>query len=231
VSYFLLRAQCRQCGSYISPRYVVVEFLTAFLFAFAYAVLSGRGECAGVIAVYLGLIGMFILSSFVDIELRIIPDSVTVGGILLAPVCSVLVPQLHRDPISVIGEELYRVPMGRGYMFSRDNLVGALAACLVGMAVGALATWLVGVFGKLIFRREAMGVGDVKFMAAVGGFLGWKPLLLIFFTAPLLGSVVGLIHLARTREHHIPYGPFLSIAAVVIMFWGDKIFTALGLPG
>jgi len=123
------------------------------------------------------------------------------------------------------------VPMGRGYMFSQDNLVGPLAACLVGMAVGALATWLVGVIGKLIFRREAMGVGDVKFMAAVGGFLGWQPLLLIFFTAPLLGSVAGLIHLARTREHHIPYGPFLSIAAVVAMLWGDKIFTALGLPG
>jgi leader peptidase (prepilin peptidase)/N-methyltransferase len=218
VSWFALGAQCRHCGSYISARYIIVEFLTAGLFALTYAVLSARGEPAGVLIVYLGLMGMFILSSFVDAELRIIPDSVTIGAMMLAPVCSVMVPALHNNR-----------RMGRTFLFSSDNVLGPLCACLVGMVIGALATWLAGAVGKLMFRREAMGIGDVKFMAALGGFLGWQPLLLTFFMAPLLGSVVGLIYMARTKDHHIPYGPFLSIAAAVTMLWGDRIFALLGV--
>ena len=62
VSWFVLGAQCRHCGSYISARYVIVEFLTACLFALTYAVLSARGEATGVIVVYLGLMGMFVLT-------------------------------------------------------------------------------------------------------------------------------------------------------------------------
>ena len=220
VSWFLLGAQCRRCGSYISARYVIVEFLTACLFSLAFAVLSRHGphgENIGVIIVYLGLISVFIVSSFVDLELRIIPDSLTIGSMLLAPVCSVLVPELHDYPA-----------MGRTYVFSQDSVLGPLCACLVGMAVGAFATWAAGVIGKLMFRREAMGIGDVKFMAALGGFLGWQPLLLTFFIAPMLGSVVGLIYMARTKDHHIAYGPFLSIAAAVAMLWGDRIFALLG---
>ena len=218
VSYFVLGAQCRHCGSNISARYVLVEFLTASMFALTYAVLSSRDESVPVLAIYLALMGILILASFIDLELRIIPNSVTIGGMLLAPVLSVLAPQLHD-----------REAMGRTYMFSQDNIMGPLAACLTGMVIGAAATWLAGVIGKLMFRREAMGFGDVKFMAALGGFLGWQPVLLIFFTAPLLGAVVGLIHLARTREHHIPYGPFLSIAAAVTMLWADKILALIGL--
>ncbi len=217
VSWFVLSAQCRHCGSYISARYIIVEFLTACLFALTYAVLSARGEPVGVIIVYLALMGMFVLSSFVDAELRIIPDSVTIGAMMFAPICSVLVPNLHRNP-----------PMGRTFLFSQDSVLGSLCACLVGMAIGAAATWLAGAFGKLIFRREAMGIGDVKFMAALGGFLGWQPLLLTFFMAPLFGSVVGLIYMVRTKDHHIPYGPFLSTAAAVTMLWGDRIFALLG---
>ena len=179
--------------------------------------LSARGEPAGVIIVYLGLMGMFILSSFVDVELRIIPDSVTIGAMMLAPICSVLVPDLHRQ--SGDGTD---VPVQPGQR-------ARLAVRLPGRdGDRRAATWLAGAFGKLLFRREAMGIGDVKFMAALGGFLGWQPLLLTFFMAPLLGSVVGLIYMARTKDHHIPYGPFLSIAAAVTMLWGDRIFALLG---
>jgi leader peptidase (prepilin peptidase)/N-methyltransferase len=218
ISYFALSAQCRQCGSHISPRYVVVEFLTATVFALTYGVLSARGESLPVIIVYLAIVSFLIMSSFIDLELRIIPNALTIGGILLAPVVSVLVPALHANPA-----------YGRTYVFSHDNLGGPLAASLVGMAVGAAATWLAGVGGKILFKREAMGFGDVKFMAALGGFLGWQPVLLVFFTAPLVGAAVGVIHLLRTGEHHIPYGPFLSFAAFVAMLWGGPIFSAVGV--
>jgi len=218
ISYFVLHGHCRRCGSYISPRYLLVEFLTAVLFAGSFWMLKSRGEGIGVIAVYLAIIGWLIACSFIDMELRIIPDELTLGAALLAPVLSVFVPALHRN-----------VPMGRNYLFTSDHLGGPLAASLVGMAVGAAAIYLAGAGGKLLFRKEAMGFGDVKFMAALGGLLGWKLILLVFFVAPVFGSVIGIIHLLRTKEHHIPYGPFLSVAAVVAMLWGDKIFQIIGV--
>ena len=217
VSYFVLHAQCRHCGFPISGRYVVVEFLTAAMFALTYGVLSARGESLPVTAVYLAIMSVLIMGSVIDIELRIIPDSVTIGGAMLAPVLSVLVPQLHRNPA-----------FGRTYVLSTDSFLGPLAASLTGMVVGALAIWLAGVMGKLIFRREAMGFGDVKFMALLGGLLGWKLVLLIFFMAPFFGAVIGVIQIIRTKDHHIAYGPFLSVATVISMLWGDRFFSALG---
>ncbi|HRU07706.1 MAG TPA: A24 family peptidase, partial [Candidatus Brocadiia bacterium] len=99
-----------------------------------------------------------------------------------------------------------------------------------GMAVGSFTIWATGLLGKAIFRREAMGMGDVKFMALVGGVLGWPMTLVTFFLAPVFGAVIGLIVLVRTRDHHIPYGPFLSIAAFVAMLWGADLLRFLGLP-
>jgi len=83
------------------------------------------------------------------------------------------------------------------------------------------------VIGKILFRREAMGLGDVKFMAALGGLLGWKPIILVFFLAAIIGAVVGVAHLLRTRDHHMPFGPFLSLGALITLHGGDRIFALL----
>ncbi len=220
VSWFALNAQCRHCGSHIAGRYVAVELLTAVTFSGAYALLSARGESPQAIAVYLGLFCVLIVGSFIDIELRIMPNSLTLGGAMLAPVISVLAPQIHSNTWWAFG---------RGYMFTQDQVWGPLLACFIGMAVGSAATWLSGWLGKRLFRKEAMGLGDVKFMALLGGILGWQQVLLVFFLAPLFGAVIGIIHMLRTRDHHIPYGPFLSAATVIAIFFGDKIFAAIGI--
>ena len=220
ISYFALNAQCRHCGSYISPRYVLVEFLTAALFAVGFWAFSTRGESLGVTAVYLALIAVLIVGSFIDIELRIMPNAITIGGAMLAPVLSILVWDLHSD-------EWLR--FGRSFMLSQNSVLGPLCASLIGAAVGAAATWLSGVMGKVLFRKEAMGFGDVKFMALLGGLLGWQQVLLVFFMAPLFGAVYGVIHLARTKDHHIPYGPFLSVATLITLLVGDRIFAILGV--
>jgi len=220
VSYFMLNAQCRHCGSHISARYVLVEFLTAILFAGCFWAFMQRGESLAVIAVYLALIGVLIVTSFIDIELRIMPNTLTIGGMLLAPVLSVLVPDLH-------GEAWSR--FGRGFALSTDTVAGPLAASLIGAAVGAAATWLSGVMGKVLFRKEAMGFGDVKFMAMLGGLLGWRQVLLVFFIAPFFGAVYGVIHVLRTRDHHIAYGPFLSLATLITLLFGDRILAFVGL--
>jgi len=219
LSWMLLGGCCRHCGTLISPRYAIVEALTACLFTLVYAILVERGESWGVIAAYEVLLAVLIASSFIDIELRIIPDCITLGGATLAPLVSAVVPSLHQSP-----------HRGRFLLFTADPTFGAVAASLVGMAVGAFTIWATGLLGKALFRREAMGMGDVKFMALVGGVLGWPMTLVTFFLAPVFGAVIGVIILLRTRDHHIPYGPFLSIAAFVSMLWGPEILLFLGLP-
>jgi leader peptidase (prepilin peptidase)/N-methyltransferase len=75
-----------------------------------------------------------------------------------------------------------------------------------------------------------MGGGDVKLLAMIGAFMGWQLVILTFFLAPFLGIVIGIINLATKKDHTIPYGPFLSIAALVSLFWANKIISLI-LPG
>ena len=216
-SYFALGRMCRRCGSLISPRYFIVELLTALGFVGIFLVLYGHAESPAVTTVYLILFSALIVSSFIDLELRIIPDEITFSGMLLAPLASLLVPKLHNTPLH-----------GRDLLFFHDHAwLGSLCACLVGMAVGSALIYVTGVVGKFVFRKEAMGMGDVKFMAVIGGVLGWKLVVLVFFVAPVIGSIVGIIILLKNRDHHIPYGPFLSIATVIVMLFGADILRML----
>ncbi len=107
------------------------------------------------------------------------------------------------------------------WLWPGDRWQGLLSA-LVGMAAGGLIIWVVRIIGTAMLQREAMGFGDVTLMAMIGSFLGWQPCLIIFFLAPFAGLVVGIITLILHREHEIPYGPFLCLAAAfVIIVWAD----------
>jgi leader peptidase (prepilin peptidase)/N-methyltransferase len=112
----------------------------------------------------------------------------------------------------------------------------ALLTALVGMAGGGAVIWIVRVIGTAALRREAMGFGDVTLLAMIGAFVGWQAALLIFFLAPFAGLVVGLAQWIFHGEHEIPYGPFLCLAAVILIVdwpavweWGFGIFQMGGL--
>ena len=100
----------------------------------------------------------------------------------------------------------------------------SLTASLVGFIIGGGAIYALGLLGDIIFRKESMGGGDVKLMAMIGAFLGWKIALLSFFIAPFFGAVVGIIEKIRTKDNTIAYGPFLVLGALVSLFWGQAIF-------
>ena len=87
--------------------------------------------------------------------------------------------------------------------------------------------FLLGVVGELIFKKEALGGGDVKLMAMIGAFLGWKMVLLTFFLSPLFGSIAGIIMKYKFHRDVIPYGPYLAIGAVVSLFFGENILRYL----
>jgi len=221
-SYLWLGLRCRFCGVRISPRYALVEGLTGLLFAYVtWRLVSGPGEVEYArLGVYVALTMALVAASFVDIEFRIIPDEVSIPGMLLAPVASLVWPHLHdlREPF-VVG------PLTRLLKMAPEAhpwACGVLAS-VVGMAVGAGVIWALGVVGRAVFRKEAMGFGDVKLMAMVGGVLGWKVALLGIVLGAFAGAVLGLLMLLRTRDTRIPFGPYLSLGSFVAMMHAGDI--------
>ena len=98
---------------------------------------------------------------------------------------------------------------------------GALA--LFGSLVGWLSLYLVGLSGTIVFRRNAMGFGDVKFLAPIGAFLGPVGVLYAFFFAALVGTIVGLPMRLLASRREIPFGPWLAIGAVLALVWGPAL--------
>lgn len=199
VSYLALRARCRHCGAPISPRYFLVEALTATLFLLIWWEFGWDGRTP----VYWIITSGLILGTFVDFDHFILPDRVTIGGAVFGFAISPLMPQLH--------DEL--------------TWLDGLQAAAIGWAVGFGLLWLVGALGKLILKKEAMGFGDVKLMGAIGAFFGWRAVLFVIVVSSVLGSVVGL-SLIALRKHQwqsrIPYGPYLAAAAMLWMLWGQR---------
>jgi len=201
-------------------RYPLVELLTGALFVLsAYWYLAPfdnladglLGHPAGgerivrfVVAIY--LVSILIAATFIDIEFRIIPDELTISGIILALLVGALFPLLHKTAFP-----------------SLPSFVNGLIGSSAGIIAGGGVVYLVGVFGKLIFRKDAMGFGDVKLMAFLGGFLGWESTLYIFIVACFLGSIIGITLYFITKDHYIAFGPYIALAALVVMFFKPQI--------
>jgi leader peptidase (prepilin peptidase)/N-methyltransferase len=218
LGWLALGGKCRGCALPISPRYPMVEALVGALFALAYAtfVVHG-GQRLGEPAAFLKagyhaiLIVLLVVATFIDYDFYIIPDSVTVTGMLLGVGLGALFPHARPEPAEAA------------------TMLGGLIQGLVGWAVGGGLVWFVRIVGGLVFRREAMGFGDVTLMAMVGSFLGWQAAVLTFFLAPFFGlahALVRLVRIAAKRilgervtgaDREIPFGPYLSMAALTLL--------------
>jgi len=245
LSWIALRGRCSSCRSPISPFYPAIEGLTALIFAMAAktALEQPAPWVEGVLppwglsepttamrgawfAVAAGLSAAMIVATFVDFEFQIIPDQVSVTGAWIAPLLSLAFPWLHR-PVLRLYPDAVMPPLIPG----ASPHLEALAASLIGAAVGAGSIWAVGIVGKIVFRKEAMGFGDVKLMAFVGGILGWKASLFVFLIACFVGSAVGiaqlltlqLVNLFRKHparfDHYLAFGPYLAVGALAMFFF------------
>lgn len=202
LSWLALRGRCKDCGQPISPRYMVVEALTGLLFLAVFCAFESTDLL--LVPVYWLVLAMAVYASFVDIDHYILPDAATVGGIVAGPVLSWILPQLQ------------------GCTARLD----ALFASLLGAGVGFGTLWLVGVLGKLAFRKEAMGFGDVKLMGAVGALFGWQAALFTIFASSFLGAFWGLVMIAfgsAKMKSRIPFGPYLCAGMTLWMFYGPPL--------
>jgi leader peptidase (prepilin peptidase)/N-methyltransferase len=222
LSYLMLGGRCRTCKAPISPRYPLVEALTGLIFGlfFCKFVLRG-GQPLSVYIACVALSSALIVSSFVDLEFYVIPDEITLWGTALAPIYSLLFPALHpsTDPL-------------RGIALLGNTRLDALAASLIGILVGGGLILITALLGSMALRKEAMGMGDVKLMAMVGGVVGWKLSVIIYFLAPFFALLGAIPLLWSGKERKLPYAPFLSVATLValpfqrplIEFFNSRLF-------
>ena len=237
LSWLMLGGKCHYCKSRISPRYLILEVFTALLFTVVWLqvfagltipedlgrawLTHGNDLLAppcwrygltpllhpALLPVYWLVLWGLILGTFVDLEHYILPDRVTIGGMVAGVVLSPLVPELH-------------------FTASWST---ALLRSVLGLAVGFGGLWLIAILGELAFKKEAMGFGDVKLMGAIGAFFGWKAVLFVLLSASLFGSIVGvgLIVLGKRQlQGRIPFGPFLALGTLLWMFWGRALVSA-----
>lgn len=204
----LLRGKGRCCGNPISARYPLVEALTAVLvgglFLWTYPSeeslsIPGLGLLFGFGVWFLAVM---IACTFIDIDHRILPDVLTKPTMLVGLLGAVLVPLHPVDPA---------------------DWFGSLLRGLLGLGTGLVLTDTIRRVASYLFRREAMGFGDVKFMGAIGVFVGWDGAVLTFFLGSIFGAIYGVAHQAITKQAQIFFGPFLAVGAVLTFFFRPEI--------
>ena len=223
VSWCALRGRCASCGCKISPRYILVETLGGLLFLAAYlqwtqggAMLHAPSAAWGLgmaplkdfwaVPVEWLIVSGLILGAFIDLDHYYLPDRVTVGGMILGVPLSTLVPELQ-------GETTH---------------MAAFLSSVEGWAFGFFFLWGMRWFFSKLFKKEALGFGDVKLMGAIGAFFGPASVLFTLIVSSVVGSAAGMALIMRGRTKlggftAVPFGPFIAIGALVWMYWGPVL--------
>jgi len=192
VSFLLLRGRCRQCQARISRRYPLVEGAMALL---ALALYQHFGLTL-LLPIYFLFCAALLVVIFIDLEHQIIPDVISLPGIVL------------------------------GFALSFVNPFVTWQDAGLGIVFGGGSFYLDALVYYLLTKREGMGGGDIKLLAMIGAFLGWQSLPFVVFGSSLLGVVAGVWAMLEQRKGGktvIPYGPFLAIAALLYLFFRQEI--------
>ncbi|MBI2497108.1 MAG: prepilin peptidase [Opitutae bacterium] len=238
LSWLILRGRARCCGRPFSIRYPAIELLTALLFLGCWLLFPPGKAVAGMV-----LCSILICATFIDLDHMVIPDAFTIGGAMAGLLLSLALPSLHGRQ-----HEIFLIASVRS---SVDSVLGLMIG-------SALVLWI-ALVAEVVLKKEAMGFGDVKFLGAIGAFVGWKGAVFAVFG----GAVVGCIWFAlavlwqqiAARPQapaptapaegggtapvplgfgvHVPFGPMLAIAALLYFLalhrWVDDYFADLAI--
>lgn len=207
LSYLLLKGRCAACGVTISPRYPLIELLTALLsatliwkFGPTFAGLSALVLCWALIA-----------ASAIDLDHQLLPDSIT-------------------QPLLWLG-----LALGLSGLLADMPPFPDLQSAVLGAMAGYLSLWTVYKVFKWLTGKEGMGYGDFKLLAALGAWLGWQMLPLVIILSAVVGTVTGIAMIVvgrHARQAPIPFGPFLAAAGLCALLWGPGLVSAyLGMRG
>ena len=192
VSYLLLRGKCRGCGTHISLQYPLVELLNGVL---TLALFLKFGPSVTFLALFLFCSALVVIT-FIDLEHQIIPDEISLSGIVIGFAFSFFLP----------------------WQTWLNSLLGILLGGGSLLLVAYSYQWLTG--------KDGMGGGDIKLLAMMGAFLGWRSVLFIIFASSLIGSVVGITMMLVQKKDSklaIPFGPYLAFGAVLYIFYGRQL--------
>ena len=292
LTWLSLKGRCKNCGAPISPRYFIVELLTGLTFLSCW--LAFGPQSAPLALVYCLFLAGLIVATFIDFEHFIIPDEITLGGVVAGLVLSFFLPSLHRvhsngqgllqSGIGIVAGAgiVYGVLRGGKLLFGRQKVklptettivFSETALCLpdkeipydelfyrqsdtivfhartlelVDRGYANAKVWLSpsrlriddeeiapetvahleAVCSEIVLPREAMGLGDVKFMAAIGAFLGWEAVVFTLVVASMVGAAYGGIMVALRKQEwsgRLYFGPFLAVAATLWVFAGPRL--------
>jgi leader peptidase (prepilin peptidase) / N-methyltransferase len=195
LSYAILQARCRQCGTNIHWRYPVVELLTAVAFA-RFAGHYGLGLAAVKYCVFSAIL---IALVFTDVETLLLPDELTIGGLLIGLAFAAFAPA-----------------SGPTFLYA-----------IYGAIIPAGFIWLGGWLFEKIRHKQGLGFGDVKMLAMIGAFLGLYGTLLTIIVGSLVGSIAGLAYIKAAGKdpatYHLPFGSFLGAAALFTAVMGQGV--------
>jgi leader peptidase (prepilin peptidase) / N-methyltransferase len=201
VSYVLLRGKCASCGVRVSPRYPIVELVTALLSAAIAWKFGVHWYTAAALALTWSLIAL----TCIDFDHQLLPDSITMPLLWLGLLISLAGPL-------------------EGRWLPPDT-----TSSVLGAAIGYLVLWSVYHLFKLVTGKEGMGYGDFKLLAALGAWLGWQSLPAIILLSALVGAIVGVsmvVWRGRDRNIPMPFGPYLAGAGWIALMWGEDIMGA-----
>ena len=222
LSYLLLGGKCRKCGAKFSSQYFWVELLTAICFAitfyfrcdlFVSSFMKGDYPSWEIVRLTIipwladvSLISILIAMTWIDAIHMIIPLELSISGFIIGLVLT-----------TFICPELRNV----------TTIPAALIQAGKAAALGGGLLWTVRWAGTKVFKREAMGMGDVHLIIMLAMFLNWPAILLTIFLSAFAGSIGGTIAKLLQRQTNwgfeIPYGPYIAVGAIVAYFWGSKI--------
>jgi len=191
ISYLLLWGRCRSCRSRISLRYPIVEIVTAVVWVAHYAVF----DLTALMFVRALFASALIVLFAIDLEHQILPNAITLPGIVAGLIFSVVLPPGVFDAV-------------------------------LGVLIGGGVLWLIGEAYYRYSGQEGMGGGDVKMLAMVGAFLGWKQVLVTLVVSSVTGSLLGLLLILSRRgnlKQALPFGTFIAIGALLASLVGERI--------
>ena len=193
LSWLLLGGRCRRCKASINVRYPLVEAATG-LFAL---LLFRRYGLHPQFAVEFLLVSLLLIIAMIDLDTFLIPDVLSLSGIVVGLACSFFTPRLSWT----------------------DSLLGIF--------LGGGLLYLIATLYTLLRKKEGMGGGDIKLLGMIGAFIGWPGVVFTIFSSSVLGMIIALPLMWRSGKglgSAIPFGPFLALGAVCYIFWGQLFF-------